>query len=505
MRRLSIALLSSTCFLATSPGFAQQVDQAGAEALEAQVPAFIDSVLDNASTRNLSYSFASDVTAVPQGDSYALTIPEISFAGGDDVVGSTQTIEALVTPLANGWQRAQFDIPSPIRLQNPDNADENATFSFSSVGNDLTFAPQYNMATNGDVSLNDLLIEVSGADGQIAMDAMKLQIVSNPTGSASDTFDSSSAFDMSGLSMRIDDEFSLDLTGLGIVGTTARQRFDLFAEFQDVMRGVDPESEEFQLAIIDLARRHEGEKWLGDADYTFSLDGFSFASDDATFAIDGLSVSLVAAGLDQSAADLGFMVNAAGLQSPDLPPPLAPVIPTQVSLDVLAVDAPIEAVTQELYGFLGDAPSEEELFGPKGRRAGVSVSSATLEDIDPMVFLGLLMTSDVAVQIRDLLVEAPIGYVAGNGVIEPDPAAALQATASIDLQIAGLPEMIAFAQQMGGDAAQFAGLASAVSAMGRDSTDANGVPIKAFDLELTAQGQMLLNGNDMSAMLGMFQ
>jgi hypothetical protein len=50
-----------------------------------------------------------------------------------------------------------------------------------------------------------------------------------------------------------------------------------------------------------------------------------------------------------------------------------------------------------------------------------------------------------------------------------------------------------------------AGLASAIAAMGRDGTDDEGTAIKEFDFQLTADGQMLLNGNDLSAMLGMFQ
>jgi hypothetical protein len=128
-----------------------------------------------------------------------------------------------------------------------------------------------------------------------------------------------------------------------------------------------------------------------------------------------------------------------------------------------------------------------------------------MSDLDPMAFLGIMMQSEVEVLLNDFLVEAPIGYVAAQGVIQPDPQAALQATADFNLQIAGLPDMIAFAQSMGGDSAQAAGFASLLAAMGRDATDAEGVAIKEFDLDLTPEGQVLLNGNDLSAMLGMFQ
>jgi hypothetical protein len=125
MRAPSLILLSTTAALIASGATAQTVDQAGADALEAQVPALVENVLQNAP--DFSYSFNGPIEAVPAGESYELSIPMLRFEVDDDVRGEILPVEAIVTPLPNGWQRARWDFPSPIELVNPRNEDNTAT------------------------------------------------------------------------------------------------------------------------------------------------------------------------------------------------------------------------------------------------------------------------------------------------------------------------------------------------------------------------------------------
>ncbi len=504
MRSLCLTLLSSTSLLlATSVG-AQTIDQAGADALEAQVPLVLDFLFQG--SPDVNFAFDREVEAVPDGDSYDLSIPAVTVDVNGDADIAVPPFAVEVTPQDNGWQRAQWDFPGSVVVTNPRNSNDRADITFTSNDNDMVIAPEYSMALQADVSLSDLSVTVQGHQGDITVQSIDMTVDTDPSGTGEHSFDSETLATLEGLRIDIPSEqVLLQLESVELSGTSARQRLDLFAGLQQRVQGLDPESEAFLTEFVEVLRENAGEKWIGDASYTMGLDGLSFTIEDVSGSLGALGLSMTADDLDEAAAELGLSINVDDITTTDVPPQFAQLIPVRADLHLVALDAPVQAISDQLYGYLGEAPSDEELFGPKGRRAGVGNPLASLQDIDPMEFLGILMSSEVEVVLQDFFVEADIGYVAAEGTVQPDAQAALQATADLDLQIAGLPEMIAFAQQMGGEAADGAAFVSVLAAMGRDATDEDGRDIKEFDLELTQAGQVLLNGNDMSAMMGIFQ
>ncbi len=504
MRALTLALLSTTGLMLASGANAQSVDQAGADALEARVPAILDYLFQNA--RDVRYNFDGDIQAVPNGATYDLSIPQSTIdANGDaDIVVPAFAVE--VTPQDNGWQRAEWRFPSPIVATNPDNSTDRADIAFTSDDNVMVIAPEYSMAMQADIGLANFRITVQDEEGSIAADDIEMSIDTEPSGAGEHSFDSETFAQMTGFQINIpSEEVLIEVESLEMGGSSARQRLDLFAALQERVQGLDPDSEEFLIAFVDVLRANADAKWIGDADYAMGLDGLTFTIEDVSGSLGELGVTMAGSDLDEPAAQLEIAMQASDIGTSDVPPQFAQLIPSQAHIDLVAVDAPVEAFSDRIFDYLGEAPSDAELFGPKGRREGVGNPTVNLQNIDPMEFLGILMSSDVEVLLRDFLVEAPIGYVAAEGTVQPDPQAALQATADLNLQIAGLPEMIAFAQQMGGEAADGAAFVSVLSAMGRDATDGDGQAIKEFDLQLTQGGQVLLNGNDMSAMMGIFQ
>lgn len=504
MRSLCLTLLSSTSLLlATSVG-AQTIDQAGADALEAQVPLVLDFLFQG--SPDVNFAFDREVEAVPDGDSYDLSIPAVTVDVNGDADIAVPPFAVEVTPQDNGWQRAQWDFPGSVVVTNPRNSNDRADITFTSNDNDMVIAPEYSMALQADVSLSDLSVTVQGHQGDITVQSIDMTVDTDPSGTGEHSFDSETLATLEGLRIDIPSEqVLLQLESVELSGTSARQRLDLFAGLQQRVQGLDPESEAFLTEFVEVLRENAGEKWIGDASYTMGLDGLSFTIEDVSGSLGALGLSMTADDLDEAAAELGLSINVDDITTTDVPPQFAQLIPVRADLHLVALDAPVQAISDQLYGYLGEAPSDEELFGPKGRRAGVGNPLASLQDIDPMEFLGILMSSEVEVVLQDFFVEADIGYVAAEGTVQPDAQAALQATADLELQIAGLPEMIAFAQQMGGEAADGAAFVSVLAAMGRDATDEDGRDIKEFDLELTQAGQVLLNGNDMSAMMGIFQ
>lgn len=498
-----LALLSTTAMLLTTGlAAAQSVDDAGARVLESQVPAVLDYMFSG--NPDIRYSFDGDVVAEPDGDRYSVAIPGLTLNVSHDADAEFPAFTADVTPQENGWQRAEWDFPGSIIVINPRNSGDRADISFTSEGNMITFAPEYGMALLADVNVDDLALRIQGQEGVITLDGLAMTVHSENSGAGPDSFNSSTLMEADGFLIDIpQEEVLVEIGGVAMQGNSMDQRLDLFAILQDRLQGLDPDSSAFGEAFLQIFREYGEEDWMAAADYTVEIDDLAFTIEDVSGTLGSASVSLSGEDLDQPQAQFGVLLNVQDSSSPELPAEFSQIIPSSMNLDIAAVDAPMEAILNEVRVAIGDVREPE--FGLKGRRAGTGSASGGLENLDPFALLGLLLESDALLEINALFVEAPIGYLAAEGTVDPDPSAAFQAVADITLNIAGLPEMISFAQSMGGDAAQAAGLASAIAAMGRDGTDDDGTAIKEFDFQLTAGGQMLLNGNDLSAMMGMFQ
>lgn len=504
-RSAALALFSSTAMLLTTGlAAAQSVDEAGAGALEASLDTILEQLVQNAP--QLTYSFDGDIEATPSGSFYQVVTPQLTIQI-EDVAIELPANESMVTPLANGWQRTQWDYPPTMRLYNP-RGDERIDITFSSTDNELTYAPEYEVIMGADVSfetINAVIDDGRGDGGTVSADSLALFVETSEEDGAADTYRAVSTLNLTSFAAVVPDEnVTVSIGALELSGETESQRLDLFKILQETVAGLDSESDAFVAAYLGVLRDHRTEKWLGTSSVSFDLSDLTFSSDEASGRVGQIVVSAHGEGLDQPTADLSFALEVSDMASPQLPPPFAPIIPTLAELDIQASNAPLEVVMNTLYDTMGE-PGEPEI-GAKGLRMGTGNSGLEgLADLDPMMVLGLLLNSDALLEINNLLIEAPIGYIAVEGTVDPEPGAAFQAVANITLDIAGLPEMISFAQGMGGEAAQAAGLASVITAMGRDGTDEEGTAIKEFDFQLTAGGQMLLNGNDMSAMMGIFQ
>lgn len=508
MRALPLASATlPALLLALTPasGFSQTVDEAGALALELQIPAALDVLFQGAP--DVSYRFDGVIEAVPDGDSYAVSFPSFVVSSGRDVQVTVAPGQMDVTPLDNGWQKAEWDLPSPIALSDPGNDTFHAEFRFESTGSSVTVAPEYGMVLDADISFDAVEFVSDEEEGSIVAEEIALRVETEPSGLGPDTFDSGTDFSVNSVSVDIPDtDVFMEVGSINLAAETERQRFDLFGGIQERLEGIDPESEEFVSAIIALLREGRDEKWIGNTEFGMTVEDVSYSFEGMQGAFNAFELSLAAIDLDAATSELFFGVTLDGSSNNAVPPEMAEVALSDFAFKLRALEAPIEALAAVFYDVLGEPVSQGDAFGPKGRRAGVTDSDMeALAQFDPTSLLPVLLASDVDLVLERFFVEAPIGYIEGSGVVSPDPQSAFQTVAEFSFAFAGLPEITAFAQNLGGQAAQAASLAPIFVAMGRDETDDDGTPIKVFDVEVTAAGQILLNGNDMSAMVGLFQ
>lgn len=486
--------------IAPVPVAAQQIDAAGAEALEMDVEGVLDFLLQGAP--NLQRKFAGDLEALPDGDGYTVLIPELILESERDFMGTLPAFEARVTPLPNGWQEAIFQLTAPFLATNP-KGDETVTLDFESDVNTLVIAREFASVLNGDVGFSNITATVEGQGVVARVDRLEATTQTDQVGDNPNLFDNVGGWLMEGLSADAGDDGQVSLGSFELSGDTDRIRLDLFKMLSEQLQGIDPDDEAATLSALgDLLSETSDEKWVGGFDLTMAFEDLSVQSDEGSGDLGLYEISVAAAGLDEEIADLGIAMAIGGVTSPSIPLQLAPVVPNIARLDISALDLPLQAFMTLIYDQIGTGTVE---MGPKGRRMGTGTDFSRLEDLDPAELLPILMQSDASLDIDEFFVDMPIGYIDAQGGVEPDPAAVFQLTADLDIAISGLPEMIAFMQQVGGDAADAAAFGAMLGAMGQDSIDDEGQDVKLFNLEITAAGQILLNGNDMSAMMGMFQ
>ena len=504
MRR-SLRFLASAS-LATLVGVcaaqAQTINAEGATDIENRLNAMLDYVLQN--VPDLAFTFSAAPRATPDGASYNLSLPGLTLEH-PDVIIELPDFSAEVTPQDNGWFRADWAFPTSLTMRNP-RGSEQIDGTFSSDDNTITIAPVYGAALEGDIAFEEMAFTAAGEDATLLIDRLQLDIATDEE-DAPHTFSNWSQLDLSGLVLDVPGEALVRLERAAFEGQSDRQRLDLYALMNDRVVGLDPESPGYVNALLDVVSAHRDAKWIAGLQMASSVEALQVEADDVRVEMGRLTAEVDARDLDQPDADLEIALRLDELQTNQTPAELVDVMPTRTVLDLTAENLPIEQMMNVVYDALGPHldPDSEDAFGPKGRRAGAGPTVERLAAIDPMVLLGILLGSDAELAIDQFHIDAPIGYLDASGTIDPDPDAAFQAVGSMDITIAGLGDIIAFAQQVGGEAAQFAGFASAVAAMGRDGTDADGVAVKTFDLELTPAGQVLLNGNDMSALVGMFR
>ncbi|MEM6384258.1 MAG: hypothetical protein AAF739_16415 [Pseudomonadota bacterium] len=488
-------------------GFAMPPSEDGARQLEAALTDAFGRLLSDMANEDIDAElrFDGEPVATPDGDAYALAIPKTILEFGGDFVGELPPFDADVRPLDDGWLDIAWTLQSPATAFDP-RGDGRATLSFEPTDSRVVYAPQYGVLMDGDVSLEalELGIESDGeaVDATLASVAVLASTQADPA--MDDLYDSQGSIVIQDLLVTgMEDAVRVALEGIDFEAATTAQRFDLFALLNEQTRDIDPDDTEAMLeAFAAVLADHAADKWLGSFAMRFGMSGLDIDTPDLVAAVDGVEFELSAGGLDGDASSIGIAAAAAGIASPQIPPPFVEVAPTAFSVALAGENLPFEALLDRVYAQVDLGEAE---MGPKGRRMGTGFDLEALEDLNPMEMLGIVLQSDAVLVLEGLNIDAPIGHIDATGTVEPAPASPFQAVADIDIAIAGLPEIIAFAQSMGGDAAEVAAVASLFSAMGQDETDEDGTPVKAFNLVVTEAGQVLLNGNDMSAMMGMFQ
>ena len=469
-------------------------DQQAAE-IAAGTQAFFDELIASAAPNGEAViNWSGDIVVEPQGEFFAMTIPAMTIGPRDMSDGlRIDPIEVDIRPRDDGLYEAEWRIPEAIEAVM--GGQRMALVTIADQRGNGVWSSEFETFLSLDLRLAGIEATSDTEPGRFAIEEIIALIDTEETSGG--LYDSISEFSMSSLSFDPGAPDAPEALGIDLIaasGTITGADMAAIYEFVDAVEVLIEEggpdapggpSPTFANDVAELIERTP--KLIRSFDISYRLEGLDFADEETQVDAQGGQFSLYADGLDGEQATIGMNLEIGDIEI-EPPPPMAQFIPSDTPGNIALVGVPAGQVVDIMIGFLRGI----DAMGPDG-----SGMMAVLQ------LQQALMGGGTVLQVSNVNVITDIADWAFDGEVVPNQAAAFGVTADAEMRIGNMPALIQELQTLpeAGDAVS--GL-TLLQTMGREETDGQGGPVRVYDFELTADGQFLLNGADMSPLLQQF-
>ncbi|MCL4677096.1 MAG: hypothetical protein KJ017_00705 [Alphaproteobacteria bacterium] len=540
-------LLASAVMIAFVPFKAEaaQIDAAGAAHLKEVFSKYLKNQEEmNEVSGELDIVFEGDVTVEPKGEYYAVILPKVSFKAGEEL---KKKIEEAAAQGANPQDPAAQPAPAPAEVlpefsldfgQTAINAvpDEKpglwkmtvalpGTMSFG-IANEFAMT-----ATIGEQNTSGLLHEASGNFLKLNSVLKNVKFSVNSAGETNDFMVPEIAMNtnleddgqgyvtgpstvrVSGMSFDVPDEnVKISLGALNLVASITRYKLisvdeykTKFISFGEKMKslqdagisGQPPSAAQVEELINAFLAINDFEGMS----IKYGLENFEVAATPAADApadelknlkLAAASIGFGIEGIKSDTSSLNMNFGYSGITVDPVPAGYEGVIPDAVNIDLTAGKIPL----QSLWA------------------AGMNVGKAVVANPDtgPMAAMGLMMQVPMMLTQAGTEIAVKDNYVNGkdykatlNGQVKADPAAVMQFIANLNGRFDGLDELLARIKTTAADpnfpnAYEFNDIASQLEMLkqyGAAAAGPDGKPGYNYDIKVTADGKMTINGQDM--------
>ncbi len=473
--RSTKAMLMAALLSAGPAAWSAPASAATADEIRAGLQDWIANALPQ-SRAGVTAKLDGSISVTVSGAGFSAMLPPIRLSLGSHAHSAllVESVTVDLQPLLSGGYAANWSLPDTVALQGPGGAQ--ATITIGEQSGHGLYAPELALMISTDFDLRDIEVAADGHAPHLALDSLAASMRYDAV--APGVFDQSTELHVGGLSgldpdggqvLRI---ASIALSG-GARGIDLAAWRDLRASLQGSLvhrpkSSVVPSEPADPVALerAALLNSYEGNHRITDASFEFAGGPLSIGDGALDFSFDGL---------DSSASTLAIAFS---LSDIDHPAAIGPLTPRAMAVDLeisgLPTDRLFEALTTVAAG-AGLAPSNNTL----------AMFGLYLQDA--------MMTSGARITINEVLLTGDESRLRLAGTVKPTHAAPLGAIAELDMSIAGLPGMLAAAQADPADAQTVQQLA-VLQAVGTPGTDPDGTAVLQYGLEITQQGQILLNG-----------
>jgi hypothetical protein len=479
------AILASTAIVALTAAvptaFAQTAEEAAT--IRAIIASAIESLGDGREVKG-------DIAVVPGTGRYDVSIPELEIATFRTGRPSTLTIapfSGTITPAADDIYTVAFTLPSTVTRRELDRDPAVATGAGMLS---VTFSAASGIPSALALTLDGLDLSIPDK-GEIRLGsfAVKARTVDSALGPSLD--DLLIAIGAKALQITDDDQqgvlgsarLEISASGLdvpGIVSAAQRVQALFLAAKSASASELDAVLTEAMQAFGQLPKLIDGFH-LG-----YAIEGVDFpAAHRQTLVIGSTDFGLDISGLSGDATSVAVTAGLAGLDAPVSDPVYQPYLPQHVALDIALTGIPNGLIAATVSGAVNAAA----VTGADDPGEALLQSLATV-----------LLTSDLALEVRTLEVGSSAASLSATASAGPDPASPFMAGGAATIVVGGFERAIATASEMEDGLKAAQGL-TVIQALGRPETDAEGNPVRRYEIAVGSDGRIMVNGTDIAPLI----
>ncbi len=544
-RPLAAALMLATLALPSAPARAQAppVTEDGAKALAAALKDGLARWFPKGKDGASEMRWTGDPVATPAGDHYEVALPALTAVSDDGTTADIGTIRLTVKPQGGNTHAVTATLPDRVTVLNK--GKPSATISLGGQRLAGVWSDAHNRILSIDGELRDLSVVSDEKDGKgkkkeesltIGTVTMTGELKPDGTSAAgSPTWSGPGALTLGNI--RMTDEAKkpvLELSGFTLEGNYSRvdlARSDALERLAQThaKAGTEPSVAELLPLVRGL---------VAGGGYRIALNGLSATNpqDNTRIGIGQFVLHGAMQDLDKPMASSSFGFQAAGLS---LEPELAPksFMPEKLDLQFSIANVPTDSVWRAFADLAAlaekkaaEEESEEESDGvTKGVIAGKSEEEYEEADLsdeedgeesagalfdDPELLaignrlMGAMAAVGTELRVDRFLINTPATSGSITGALRMAANAAFGTVGGYTMELTGLDTAAKAMQPKPGKKAdeetqQALGVIAMLQAMGQASKDAAGKDVRTYKIDVTESGQLLLNGADMSALMGM--
>ena len=442
------------------------------------------------------------VTVKPEGGRYAVDLPILRLTGPDKERVELKGATLEMTPAEADRWRVEYRLPSPVRVQARDGK-LIGVLSFAGQRFTGLWAQSVKSFVETDGELRDIAFGLATGERPFTLanlTSRRRYVEGKPgqwSGPDNTRIEKLALNDVGGVSMRLENA-SLDssVTGFNIAAaaklaeqvrlTSAEPPAPKKAKGKQAQKAPKRDVKAIRQALKDLPIP------LTAASAAFRIGGFATKTDEGGFALEQALYETAIEGLDRekSTARLAYSHQGATV----VPPPTLPdFTPKTTELRLRLSNLPNAQLWRALRDFIGDMAERE-----------IDAAAAIMAEKMP----DMLSNAGLELGLDAFKIDMTEAAADMSGVAVVEKNAAFGVVAGFNLALTGLDAVIKLLREGGSPDEDVAKvmlpILTIIQAMGQQGEPDKGRSVRRYRFELGADGQMLLNGTDMSQLAAGF-
>ncbi|MEO3435578.1 hypothetical protein [Inquilinus sp. CAU 1745] len=488
----SIPLAFAAAAFLVQPAFAQTTEEEAAAIREA-MQSWIDTQLAGVEG---DLRFDGELTVTPEGDLYRAVIPAFEFVMTEGSFRFEETpIE--IAPREDGWYDTSFTLPEGTVLSSTGVEEGRLTIGEQSASG--VFAPEIRNFISLDAELLQVeMLSTAEPGTELTIDRVLLDSAYEETEPG--IYDQPGSFMVEGLALNMADgpgHFSLgratvDFNATGIVLeeiAAFSDRFDVLAT-----EAAGPVDEAAMMTLFADILEESG-FYLSGMDISYELEDLvvegPMGGVDRRVEVPRIGTGGYVSGLKAESTEIGFSFDLGGFS---IDPPFGPfetLLPREARIDMAMVDIPTDAAVGAIAEWLRAAGPAMAGTGPK---PGGDVLASPIDAMEELMATG----SAGRLEIAEISLANVVSSAVFSGEAIPDMNTLMGFTADGTLTITGLDALIEGVRATGAGPEAEAAL-TFLRGLGTPTTTAEGEIVQVYEIEVTPDGQALVNGTDVMA------